>query len=236
MRDALGRFIKGNNFQGGLPSCPDCGKKLGDYSSKHCSVCAAKYIKRKDISGNRNPFWGKKHSSKTKKEISSKVAGRFGKQASNWKGGVSIKYRVCIDCGCKLGSHDSVRCSRCNGVKHRCSGHWNWSGGITVLSDLIRNTAEYQSWRVGVFERDNYTCKECGRFGCYLQAHHIKEFYILLREFLVKYNQFSPIEDKETLSRLSMSYDPFWDIDNGETLCEECHNLTKKGYSNMEVI
>jgi len=33
--------------------------------------------------------------------------------------------------------------------------------------------------------------------------------------------------DKETLVRLAITYEPFWDIDNGETLCIDCHNKTK---------
>jgi len=39
----------------------------------------------------------------------------------------------------------------------------------------------------------------------------------------------NPIEDKETLVRLAISYEPFWNIDNGKTLCKICHNKTKLG-------
>ena len=112
--------------------------------------------------------------------------------------------------------------------------HWNWQGGKTELTHLIRQLLEYTNWRHEIFQRDNYTCQECGiKNGqgktVYLEVHHKKEFSILFLEFLQEYNQFSPIDDKETLVRLAMNWKPFWNIDNGKTLCEECHNLTKKG-------
>lgn len=57
-------------------------------------------------------------------------------------------------------------------------------------------------------------------------SESIKSFYKILQEFLQTYNQFSPIEDKETLVRLAINYTPFWDINNGITLCTDCHKLT----------
>ena len=42
------------------------------------------------------------------------------------------------------------------------------------------------------------------------------------------YSQFSPIEDKEKLVELAVSYQPFWDIANGKTLCYDCHDLIHK--------
>ena len=110
--------------------------------------------------------------------------------------------------------------------------HWNWKGGITTLQISIRNLLEYVNWRNLIFKRDNYTCQECGICNgqgksIYLEAHHIKPFAKLLLEFLKEYDQFSPIEDKETLVRLAIKYKPFWNTDNGKTLCKDCHNLTK---------
>lgn len=104
----------------------------------------------------------------------------------------------------------------------------NWKGGITPLYKDIRTLLEARKWREEVFKRDNYTCQECYSVGHVLNAHHKnKSFSKLLSEFLKEYNQFSPIEDKETLARLAQNYKPFWDVENGQTLCEDCHNKTK---------
>ncbi len=77
--------------------------------------------------------------------------------------------------------------------------HWNWKGGISPRSC---NTREYKEWRSAVFKRDNWTCQTCQRRGCYLEAHHIKRWvdYPALR----------------------------FRVDNGVTLCKECHLLTLK--------
>ncbi len=71
--------------------------------------------------------------------------------------------------------------------------HLKWGG-------KWRNTPEYWAWRKQVFERDNYTCQDCGERGKRIQADHIK-----------KYADFPEL-------RL--------DLNNGRTLCEECHKLT----------
>lgn len=87
--------------------------------------------------------------------------------------------------------------------------NWNWNGGITPINLLIRNSAEYAAWRTAVFERDNYTCQECGERGGYLEAHHLHEFAKYPEERFV--------------------------VDNGKTLCLECHNKTKPGRPRVAV-
>jgi 5-methylcytosine-specific restriction endonuclease McrA len=116
--------------------------------------------------------------------------------------------------------------------------------GISPLVKLIKGQPEYKTWRESVFKRDNYSCQECGlksgnghRF--IIHPHHKKPFSIILKEFLNQYSQFSPMEDKDILSRLSITYSHFWDINNGQTLCKDCHkntdtygvNINKKGES-----
>lgn len=103
-----------------------------------------------------------------------------------------------------------------------------WKGGIDKLSNKIRKNFKYNQWRFDIFTRDNYICQECGDDnGGNLEAHHKKAFAILLKEFLQEYDQFSLIENKETLVRLAMKWKLLWDINNGKTLCEKCHEKTK---------
>ncbi len=117
------------------------------------------------------------------------------------------------------------------GIKYpQISGenHHAWKGGIMPLEIAIRNSFENKQWKKAVFSRDNYTCQECFLRGGELHAHHDKKPFVeIFNEFLKLYNQFSPIEDKETLLRLAIRYEPFWDVTNGITLCKECHKLTK---------
>jgi len=75
--------------------------------------------------------------------------------------------------------------------------HWNWKGGITPINVKIRNSNKYINWRKEIFYRDKYKCVECGKTNCKLNAHHILSF--------------SKYKNKR------------FDINNGITLCEECH-------------
>lgn len=85
--------------------------------------------------------------------------------------------------------------------KQSGESHWNWRGGVSSENRRFRGTKAYKDWRESVFRRDNYTCQDCGiRGGVYLQAHHLK-----------------PFSNHENL-RLS--------LDNGTTLCIDCHKKT----------
>lgn len=80
--------------------------------------------------------------------------------------------------------------------------HYNWRGGLSSKATKIRTSAEMRLWRNSVFARDNWTCQGCGdNSGGNLNAHHIKSFadYPELR----------------------------FAIDNGVTLCLDCHKKTE---------
>ena len=80
-----------------------------------------------------------------------------------------------------------------------------------------------------MFTKDNYICQDCGERGIYLEAHHIKKFHKIQSEFLNLHFSLCIDKNKEKLIELSKLYPNFWDINNGITLCKECHNKTKGG-------
>lgn len=74
----------------------------------------------------------------------------------------------------------------------------NWKNNNSKYY-IDRKSKEYADWREKIFKRDNYTCQCCGNnSGGNLTAHHILNF--------------SSFEDLR------------FDVDNGITLCNECHN------------
>lgn len=93
----------------------------------------------------------------------------------------------------------------------------NYKTGSTSISELIRHSTKYILWRSQIFERDNWTCQTCNKRGTYLEAHHKKEFIKILIEYNIK-----TIEEAERCLEL-------WDLNNGVTLCSDCHGLTKLG-------
>lgn len=95
--------------------------------------------------------------------------------------------------------------------------HPNWKGD-TPLKTLIRRSIEMRDWRESVFERDNYTCQECGERGGDLNADHITEFSILVEK-----NNITSVEE-------ALNCDELWSIENGQTLCENCHQEKTRAF------
>jgi len=82
-------------------------------------------------------------------------------------------------------------------------GHYNWNGGSAEERSRDWVSREYKKWRSLVFERDQYTCQNCGdNTGGNLRAHHIKPW--------AKYPEHRH------------------EVCNGITLCEACHILEHK--------
>ncbi len=141
---------------------------------------------------------GKKHSELTKKKMSLASIGR--KKSLEARKKMSISKKGCIpwNKGKKnVYSLETIR-EMSNAKKGQKSNLWK--GGITPVNTMIRASLEYKLWRKSVFERDNYICIWCGQKGGKLSVDHIKPFalYPELR----------------------------FAIDNGRTLCIDCHRKT----------
>ena len=78
-----------------------------------------------------------------------------------------------------------------------------WEGFKEPINLRVRKSSDYREWRTNIFERDKYTCAKCKKVGGKLHAHHILNF--------------------------STHKDLRFDINNGITLCENCHNPNIKG-------
>lgn len=95
--------------------------------------------------------------------------------------------------------------------------HSRWKGdmGLQPLKERIRKLFEYSSWRKTIFERDDYTCRECNIRGGKLCVDHYPTSFA---EILHK-NNIKSIEE-------AIMCNDFWNINNGRTLCFECHKKT----------
>lgn len=88
------------------------------------------------------------------------------------------------------------KCPICYKENYIGENHPLWKGNSSER-ERIMASSEYKEWRNLVFIRDDYTCQCCGKKGVKLNAHH-------------KFN-FSTNEDLR------------FDVNNGITLCEDCH-------------
>lgn len=154
---------------------------------------------------------GFKHSEETKRKISehhkkNKVGAWLIGQEITEKHRENLRLGA-IRCGAgksNKGLKRSIK-TRYKMVKNAKRGkeHHSWKGGVTKRYEKLRKSVRYKIWREAVFERDNYTCVFCKRkkeVSGKLNADHIKPF----------------------------AYFPKlrFDLNNGRTLCEECHKKT----------
>lgn len=101
-----------------------------------------------------------------------------------------------------------------NSVAHRGDKSANWKGGLSSLNKRLRRSLQYRQWRTAVFKRDNYTCVWCGANKKYLNADHIKQYALIIKEQGIStYEQ-------------AVSCEELWQVNNGRTLCIDCHKET----------
>jgi 5-methylcytosine-specific restriction endonuclease McrA len=167
--------------------CQQCGKEF--QSNKGCVTRAPKYCSRECAArsqAGRTPWNKGKHIWDTRPH----PRGTLGMK------GLGAGRRASAEARRKLSeAHTGLEYPTIQG-----EGHWNWKGGVTDKNEAVRKSAAYKRWRRAVFERDDYTCTECGKRGGRLHAHHIVPF--------------------------SVDEEGRFNVDNGRTLCARCHKNT----------
>jgi hypothetical protein len=99
----------------------------------------------------------------------------------------------------------------------RASAERNSKGLCQTINRAIRHTNKIKQWRQTVYERDDWTCAECGVRGGHLNAHHRESLSDLI-------DQYIGIEEQYEIDPFSVVHDDyFYDVDNGVTYCKECH-------------
>lgn len=106
----------------------------------------------------------------------------------------------CLNCGKTIESYGATKfCSKkCVKIYRVGENAPAWKDGKSLERERLRLGPEIKIWRKAVFSRDNHTCQQCG-VNKELQAHHIKEW--------------------------ATHPDLRFDINNGVTLCIDCHGL-----------
>jgi hypothetical protein len=118
--------------------------------------------------GNKNPFYGKHHTSDAIISMSGK---RTGSGNGNYGKPMPEKTK------CLLRSYTGDKTS-------------NWKGGYSKLKDLIRASSKYNEWRLAVFTRDGFKDYYSGEGGPTLQVHHITPLNVI-----IKRNNILTVED-----------------------------------------
>lgn len=168
-----------------------------------CESCHTEFTKKKNTKGRfccPECYWD------SKKGVYPEHTGQERKPLFCGKCGIKLNHRarntkLCVFCYRKEMSNHLKNTPRPNGSGEK---HWNWKGGTTRNK---HNGGEYNEWRKSIFERDNYTCQDCGIRGVYLFAHHINPWA-----------KFPSLR---------------FELSNGVTLCEQCHMNVDPVFANF---
>ena len=129
--------------------------------------------------------------------------------------------------GCKPPSRKGIKLTEFQkkALKEGCINHFkkirNQGKCISSVVQLLRKCQKYIYWRMNVFIRDNFTCQKClaksgNGYVVYLEVHHIISFHKLV----IEAENYMPLIN---LYDACLIYLPLWDIKNGITLCDKCH-------------
>lgn len=210
--------------------CKICGNKLNHHKRIFCSSECWGISLKTPLKEYRCDGCGEFFKSKTHKKLkhifcSNKCFREWNKGSNNpsYYKGAKIK-SICQTCGKGI---EFWKSSYPNGKKYCsrkcCSENSEWKeksrksktktfDGVSdkIIKKRLRSCQKYKDWCRKIYERDGFKCTKCGSKKN-MQTHHIIPFSVIYEECkLMGIKDFSPI----------------FDVDNGETICEDCHKKT----------
>lgn len=143
-------------------------------------------------------------------------------------------------CKCECGNKIIVRGSDLrNGHTTSCGcyqkervGETKWKGGISSISNYLRNLPVVKQWRKDAYIRENNKCQLTGKYvhGGNSDVHHLYGFNMIVLEahelYSIQIHEIISEYTQEELHKLE-EYVASWHKDNSNAvvLCEEVHKL-----------
>lgn len=145
---------------------------------------------------------GYKQTEEHKRKIGLANRGKVRSVESNLKNSLAHIGKLSARKGKKHSEESKKKMSESHKGRNKGDRHYLWKSDRTISQEnqRIRTSTEYIQWRSDVYQRDNWTCQTCFIKGGRLEAHHIKSF--------------SEYPESRFI------------LNNGITLCKECHKLT----------
>ena len=163
-------------------------------------------------------FLGRKHTEESKEKNRIAHLGKKSSEETRRRQSESLKGKVPHNLGKKHTPEHIEKMRASYTGWNNGENSYNWKGGITPLTKQIRYCFKYRQWRSDVFTRDDFTCVLCGERGVYIEADH----------YPVSFSEIFFGNGIVTLEQ-ALGCEEFWNINNGRTLCRECHEATKPG-------
>lgn len=201
-----------------------CGKEKWVAPSRHRTdnpICGSKECKRKQLQqmreGEGNPnFKG------VVRKVACIVCGTVTKDYSNNKKFCSLECRGEWQEENLKGEKNPFYGKHHTEEVKKLSSERNSKGELQNINRAFRHTNKMKEWKKAVYEKYDYTCQDCGARSkkgkhVYLNAHH----KIPLAELISSYPDIEKKFLKDSYSVLHDDY--FYDVENSECLCVDCH-------------
>lgn len=167
----------------------------------NCEVCNKESVQLRSVYNNSNHHYCSWECSNKGKTMFCSGENNLCYKRTKVNCEICNKEILMIDSKIKANKHiycSNECCSVGKSIFYNGENSFNWNPNRTLEErTLQRSYFEYFVWRSEVFKKDEFKCQYCGNIGYSLNAHHLNGYHWDIEHRL--------------------------DINNGATLCNECH-------------